>query len=50
MTSLGERWLKWFRLVAHSRDAFSQHLIYTLVEGAGKGRGWQDDIETSDRE
>ena len=30
-----ERLLKWFGLVAHSSGAFSQHVIYTLMEGAG---------------
>ena len=32
-----ERWLNWFELVAHSSGAFSQHVIYTLIEGADEG-------------
>ena len=34
---LGERWLNWFGHVEHSRDAFSQHVIYMLIEGAVQG-------------
>ena len=37
--------LNWFGLVAHSSGAFSQHVIYTLIEGACQGEGVQDDME-----
>ena len=33
----------------HSSGAFSQHMIYTLMEGAGQ-RGVADDMETTVRE
>ena len=45
---LKENWLNWFGHVEHSSGAFSQHLIYTLMGGAG--HGGQDDMETTDRE
>ena len=43
-------WLNWFGLAARSSGAFSQHAIYTLVEGAGQGRGRKNDMVTTDRE
>ena len=33
----GERWLNWFGHVEHSRSAFSQYVIYLLIEGAVRG-------------
>ena len=44
---LREIWLNYFGHVEHSSGAFSQHVIDTLMEGAGN-RG--DDNETTDRE
>ena len=45
---LREIWLKYFGHVQLFSGAFSQHVIYTLMEGAGKRGG--DDMETNDRE
>ena len=33
---LKEIWLNYFEHVKHSSGAFSQHVIYTLMEDAGK--------------
>ena len=33
---LRETWLNYFGHVEHSSGVFSQHVIYTLMEGAGK--------------
>ena len=45
---LREIWLNYFGHVEHSSGAFSQQLMYILMEGAGKRR--RDDMETTDRE
>ena len=42
-------WLNYFGHVEHSCGAFSQHVIYTFMEGAGK-RGGSRLHGTTDRE
>ena len=37
MTSFEREMAYWFGLMAHSSGTFSQHVIYTLMEGAGQG-------------
>ena len=45
---LREIWLNYNGHMEHSSGAFSQYVIYTLIEGAGKSGG--NDIETAERE